>query len=195
MNYLSFASLYDKMIQWSRSTKAEPLLCIISFAESSFFPIPPDVMLISMGLAKPEKSWRYAFLTLIFSLLGGLFGYLIGYYAMHWVEPFLKTTHYYEGYLNVSHWFRHYGVWVVFIAGFSPIPYKIFTITAGAMAMPFIPFMIASLFGRGLRFYLVATLIYFYGNKIDRHIRQYIDYIGWVIVILIVIGYVIYKYS
>lgn len=194
MNSLSFSTLYDKMIQWSQSSKAEPLLCIISFAESSFFPLPPDIMLISMGLAKPGKSWRYAFLTLLFSLIGGLFGYVLGYYAMHWIEPLLKTTHYYAGYQHVSHWFSHYGVWVVFIAGFSPIPYKIFTLTAGAMAMPLIPFVIASFGGRGLRFYLVAALIYSCGSKIDRHIRQYIDFMGWLIVFLIVIGYVIYKY-
>jgi membrane protein YqaA with SNARE-associated domain len=182
------------MIQWSQSPKAEPLLCIISFAESSFFPIPPDVMLISMGLANPNKSWRYAFLTLLFSLLGGLFGYILGYYAMHWIEPFLMTTQYYAVYQNTSQWFTHYGIWVVFVAGFSPIPYKVFTLAAGAMAMPLIPFLVASFFGRGLRFYLVAALIYFYGSKIDRQIRQYIDYIGWLVVILLVIGYFIYKY-
>ncbi len=182
------------MIQWSRSRKAEPLLCIISFAESSFFPLPPDIMLISMGLGNPKKSWRYAFLTLIFSLIGGVFGYMLGYYAMQWVEPILKSSLYYQSYLNVSHWFSHYGVWVVFVAGFSPIPYKIFTIAAGAMSMPLIPFILASCIGRGLRFYLVAALIYSQGSKIDRHIRQYIDFIGWIIVLVIIIGYVIYRY-
>jgi len=182
------------MIQWSRSPKAEPVLCIVSFAESSFFPLPPDIMLISMGLARPEKSWRFAFLTVVFSLLGGIFGYLLGYYAMHLIEPFLKTTHYYASYLEVSEWFKQYGVWIIFIAGFSPIPYKIFTLTAGAMGMPIVPFIIASFIGRGLRFYLVSSLIYFFGARIDRHIRQYINYIAWAVVFLIIIGYVIYNY-
>ena len=189
-----FSNLYDLMIRWSRLPKAEPVLCSIAFAESSFFPLPPDIMLISMGLAQPQKSWRYAFLTLLFSLLGGIFGYILGYYAIHLIEPFIKSSHYYGSYLSVSKWFVDYGVWIIFIAGFSPIPYKIFTITAGAMGMPLLPFVIASIFGRGLRFYLVAALIYFYGKKIDGHIRQYIDLIGWLMVFLLVIGYVIYRY-
>lgn len=182
------------MIQWSKAPKAELLLCLIAFAESSFFPLPPDIMLISMGLAKPEKSWRFAFLTLLFSLLGGVFGYLLGFYAMHWIEPLIRSSHYYDAYQHVSHWFGKYGVWVVFIAGFSPIPYKIFTITAGIMAMPFLPFVFASMLGRGGRFYLVATLIYFFGEQIDRSIRRYIDVIGWGMVFLLVIGYFIYNH-
>lgn len=184
-----FSYLYEKTITWSSHHRATYYLAGVSFAESSFFPIPPDVMLISMGLAKPRHSWMYAFIALIFSVIGGLFGYLIGYFGMEIVEPFLMSTSYASKVVAIRHWFDHQSVWLVILAAFSPFPYKIFTITAGMMQMKFWPFLLGSIIGRGVRFFLVSGILYFAGEKIERHLRRYIDRIGWLVIIIFVIAY------
>jgi membrane protein YqaA with SNARE-associated domain len=166
----------------------------ISFMESSFFPIPPDVMLVSMGLAQPKNALRYASIATVFSVIGGIFGYCIGYFAMVFIEPYIAASSYQSTYLMVGRWFHDYGVWVIFIAGFSPIPYKIFTIAAGAMHMALLPFIIASWVGRGLRFYLVSALMYFYGERIQNRLEIYIDRIGWLAVITLLLIFVVYKW-
>lgn len=189
-----FSYLYNKTITWSANPRASYFLAGVSLAESSVFPIPPDVMLISMGLATPMRAWRYAAIATLFSVLGGAIGYVIGGYGMALLEPFLFTTNYYHNYLQIRHWFDLYGVWIVLLAGFTPLPYKLFTITAGAMHMAFFPFLLASAIGRGLRFFLVSGLLYFIGEKIETRLRQYIEIIGWLTVLIFVIVYGIYKW-
>jgi lipoprotein NlpD len=184
-----FSYLYEKMLNWSAHHHAPYYLAGVSFAESSFFPVPPDVMLMSMGLAKPHRSWRFAFIATIFSVLGGVFGYLIGYFGMALIEPYLMTTSYAPYVTKVMHWFEHQGVWIVILAGFSPFPYKIFTITAGMMQMAFVPFFIGSIIGRGARFFLVSGILFFLGPKIEPHLRRYIDRIVWSLVVIFVIGF------
>jgi membrane protein YqaA with SNARE-associated domain len=184
-----FSRLLDIVMGWAEHRYASYYLAGLSFAESSFFPIPPDVMLAPMTLAKPEKAWQFALVTTIASVVGGIAGYLIGMFAFELVEPLLHRAGYWNRYLDAREWFAVWGVWVVFLAGFSPIPYKIFTITAGVVGMVFLPFVVASFVGRGARFFLVAWLMRIGGSKMEDILKKYIDRIGWLIVIVVVVGY------
>jgi len=184
-----FSRLLNMVMGWAEHRHAAYYLAGLSFAESSFFPIPPDVMLAPMTLAKPERAWRFATVTTLASVVGGVAGYLIGMFAFELVEPLLHSAGYWERYLATREWFAVWGVWVVFLAGFSPIPYKIFTITAGVVGMVFVPFVLASLIGRGARFFLVAWLMRLGGPNMERILKQYIDRIGWLLVIVVVLGY------
>ncbi len=179
-----FAYLYEHVMRWVTHPFANRYLAALSFAESSFFPIPPDVMLAPMALARPDKAMHLALLTTVASVLGGVFGYLIGYFAIDLLIPWLRETHYWPTYLLAQGWFERWGIWVIFVAGFTPIPYKLFTISAGALGLSFAPFIIGSLIGRGLRFFLVAGLLGWLGPRMEPKIRQYIEWLGWVTVIL-----------
>ena len=189
-----FKKLYDKAITWAKHRHAVKYLCALSFAESSFFPIPPDVMLAPMALSQPDKAFRFALLTTIFSVLGGILGYGIGYFMFDSIQPWLQGTHYWEKYLLAENWFKEWGFWAIFVAGFSPIPYKVFTIAAGALQMAFIPFVLASIVGRGARFFLVSMLLAAGGEKLEKKLRQYMDILGWLVVGLVVVGGLVYKY-
>ena len=186
-----FKPLYDRMLEWAKHRHAVRILGALSFAESSFFPIPPDVMLAPMCLADRTKAWHYAFITTMASLAGGIAGYFIGYFLFASIEPWLQTTHYWDAYLQGREWFASYGIWAVFIAGFSPVPYKIFTITAGVAALNLPGFIFASLIGRGARFYLVASMIVAGGETMEKMLPRYIERIGWGIVAIavVIIGY------
>lgn len=183
-----FEPLYDRVLGWASHRHAERYLGALSFAESSFFPIPPDVMLAPMCLAQRHKAWRLATLTTLTSVAGGIAGYLIGYFLIEAIEPWLRTSHYWDPYMKARAWFSDWGVWAVLIAGFSPIPYKIFTIAAGATLVPFPGFILASIFGRGGRFYLVAGLIVAGGERMAAMLPKYVERIGWAVVLLAVIG-------
>jgi membrane protein YqaA with SNARE-associated domain len=184
-----FSTMYDKVLRWSRHRHAPRFLGALSFAESSFFPIPPDVMLAPMALAKPEKAWYYAMLTTLTSILGGMLGYLIGVFAFELVEPLIREAGYWTAYQRAGVWFDTWGFWAVFLAGFSPIPYKVFTISAGVIGMSFLPFVLASAIGRGARFYLVAGLMRWGGPQMEQTLRQYIDRIGWVLILAVIAAY------
>jgi membrane protein YqaA with SNARE-associated domain len=177
-------------MQWSRHPRAPWYLGGLSFAESSFFPIPPDVMLAPMCLARPRRAWRFALLTTLTSVAGGLFGYAIGYYAFELIQPWLAASRYWEAYQAAVDWFERWGFWAVFVAGFSPIPYKAFTIAAGVMTMALLPFILASLVGRGARFYLVAGLMRLGGARMEAMLRRYVDGLGWATVVAVVLGVV-----
>ena len=181
-----FTRLYDRVIEWSKHPHATYYLGSLSFAESSFFPIPPDVMLAPMSIARPDRAWQLAFLTTLTSVLGGIFGYLIGALAFEYIEPWLQTSSYWPKFETAQTWFEEWGVWVVVVAGFSPIPYKLFTVTAGLLSLALIPFIIASFIGRGARFYLVAGLLKFTGPRLEPLILKYVEWIGWITVLLLV---------
>lgn len=189
-----FSTLYNKVMLWSAHRHAPTYLAGLSFAESSFFPIPPDVMLAPMSLSQPKRAWFFAGLTTVASVLGGIAGYFIGAFFFDILTPYLHEWGYWEKFLTAKDWFDEWGFWAIFIAGFSPIPYKIFTITAGVIGMSFLPFVLASFIGRGLRFYLVAGLMAWGGVKMEARLRQYIDMIGWIFLLLLIAAYFIFKY-
>jgi len=189
-----YSALYTRVMGWAAHPHAPRYLAGLSFAESSFFPVPPDVMLAPMALARPERAWSYAWITTLASVIGGLVGYLIGYFALEWVEPLIRDAGYWDGYMRARAWFDEWGFWAVFLAGFSPIPYKVFTIAAGVLAM-FLPlFLVASLVGRAGRFFLVSALMRWGGVRMERALRDYVDRIGFALVGLAVVGYLVYDW-
>lgn len=189
-----FTRLYDACLSWARHRHAPRYLAGLSFAESSFFPIPPDVMLMPMSLAQPTRAYYFATLTTLASVLGGILGYAIGFFALEWVQPLIaEGGRWASAYSKASAWFDQWGFWAVLIAGFSPIPYKVFTISAGALAMAFLPFVLASAVGRGARFFLVAGLLAWGGASMEARLRLYVERIGWTVVGLGVIAYIAIK--
>ncbi|MCW9024510.1 MAG: DedA family protein [Gammaproteobacteria bacterium] len=184
-----FSRMFDMVMRWVEHRLAPYYLVGLSFAESSFFPIPPDVMLAPMSLAKPKSAWYYATITTLASVVGGMAGYAIGLFAFELIEPLILSAGYDEKFTLAKSWFNEWGIWVVLLAGFSPIPYKVFTITAGVMSMSFFPFVLASLVGRGARFYLVSGLMVWGGEKMEKALRRYIDRIGWIMVVAVIIAY------
>nr|WP_136250542.1 YqaA family protein [Ningiella ruwaisensis] len=189
-----FTYLYDLSLKWSQHRHAEKYLAGLSCAESTFFPIPPDVMLAPMVLSQTDKAWRFAFVTTVASVIGGIFGYFLGYFAFEsFVDPLINEWGYSDKLLLAESWFSDYGVWVVFLAGFSPIPYKVFTISAGALAMAFFPFVLASAVGRGLRFFLVSAFMKYGGPPMEAKLKDYIEFIGWSLVIIGVVAYFILR--
>ena len=190
-----FTKIYESCLKWARHKHAVYYLGAMSFAESTIFPIPVDVMLAPMCLARLEKVWRYALVATVTSVLGGVFGYFLGmFFFESLIEPLLIKLNYMDTYSQAEVWFSKYGVWVVFVVGFAPIPYKIFTISAGALNMALLPFVVASIFGRAGRFYLVAGLMKLGGEKMEKKLHQIIDYLGWGMVVVAIFGYLMYKY-
>ncbi len=177
-----FSPLYDRIKEWARHRHAERYLAGMTFAEASFFPVPPDVMLAPMVLVEPVRWKRYALVTTMASVFGGLAGYALGYFAFEWIEPWLQRVGYAEKYEHVSAWFDEWGVWLMFIAGFTPIPFKLFTIAAGVAQMALLPFFIASTIGRGCRFFLVSGLVAWGGKRVEAALLPYIDYFGWLLI-------------
>ena len=184
-----FSRLYELVLTWAAHPRATRYLAALSFAESSFFPIPPDVMLAPMVLAQRRRAWMLAAITTLWSVLGGIAGYLIGMFLFNVVAT--PVINFYEAeaaFEVVRAKFQAHGVWIVFLAGFTPIPYKLFTISAGLASMSLLPFVAASLVGRGARFFLVAGLIYAGGERFESQLRRYADAIGWTVLILAVIA-------
>tara|TARA_B100002019_G_scaffold280381_1_gene283251 strand:+ start:70 stop:624 length:555 start_codon:yes stop_codon:yes gene_type:complete len=164
---------------WAKSKHAVSILSTVSFIESFIFPIPPDLLLIPMGISSPKKAYYFSMLTTIFSVLGGVIGYLVGVYlsdlflsSLGWIfdENSVEIT---------TAWMTEWGVMVVLISGFSPIPYKIFTIASGVTGLAFIPFLIASFLGRGMRFFLIGFIISQGGDNLEKRLRKYVEVIGW----------------
>ena len=172
-------------MRWAAHRYAQWYLAGLSFAEASFFPVPPDVMLAPMSLANTTKAWRYASIATLASGIGGAAGYLLGMFAFDLIKPLLEEAGYLANYQLAVSWFERWGVWVVFVAGFSPIPYKLFTIAAGVVAMPFAPFLLASFIGRGARFFLVSALMVWGGSRMESILRKNIDRLGWAVVVVV----------
>jgi membrane protein YqaA with SNARE-associated domain len=190
-----FSQLYDRVLAWASHPRAPSILGGLSFAESSFFPIPPDVMLAPMCLARPLKAWWFATLCTVSSVLGGMAGYLIGRLAFHWIEPWLMASSYADVFLHAVESFERWGVVYILLAGFTPIPYKIFTIGAGVVGMPFLPFIAGSAVGRGSRFFLVAGFIRLMGERAADKLRLWVDVIGWSVLVLAVLVFAAWKWT
>lgn len=187
-----FRGLYDRVLVWSRHRHAHRYLVALSVAEATVFPVPPDVMLAPMVLADRRSAWRLAFLTTIASVVGGMLGYLIGLLGIEAVMPLIERIGQVESYNAAVDAFERFGVWFVILAGFSPIPFKIITIAAGALGMPFAGFVFGALIGRGARFYMVGGLVYAGGERAADNLREWIDAIGWVVVGLTVIAAIVW---
>lgn len=185
--------LYRATVRLAGHRHAPRWLALLAAAESAFFPIPPDVMLAPMTLARPERAWHYALLTTLASVVGGVLGYLIGALFIDSLLPWLHELGYYGGYLKVRGWFEAYGFWAILFAGFAPVPYKLFTIAAGALAMPLLPFVLASAVGRGARFFLIAGLVRALGPVFEQRLLKYLDWIGWTLVAIVGIGLLVYR--
>lgn len=190
-----FAPLYNKVMLWSKHKHAPFYLYFTSFIESIFWPIPVDIMLAPMALAQQSKAWRYAFGATLFSVLGGAAGYYLGHFLYEPVVlPFIEMMHYQDKMLTAQSWFNEWGIMVIFIASFTPIPFKVFTVTAGVMNMAFWPFLLTALVGRALRFYLVAGLMVIGGKEMEAKLGRYIDILGWLTIIAAVILYFVLKH-
>ncbi|MEQ1653686.1 MAG: YqaA family protein [Hyphomicrobium sp.] len=187
--------LYDWMMRKAADEKAPWALGVVSFIESSFFPIPPDVMLIPMVMANRQKAWWYATIATVTSVLGGMLGYAIGYYLYDAVGVPILKFYGKENALDAFISFVHeYGVPAVIIKGMTPIPYKIVTIAAGVAKMDLLAFIGASIVARAMRFYLVAGLLYFFGEPIRDFIEKRLTLVTTVFVALLVGGFVAVKY-
>ena len=195
MKYLR--KLYDWVLHWAETPYGPLVLFFLAMAESSFFPIPPDALLIALCLGAIKKSWRFALITSIASILGGMIGYLIGYAVWEPVSPiFFK---YVPGFteVNFQKVMLHYqesGFWYVFMAGFTPIPYKIFTISSGVFKLNFPLFLLASAISRSLRFFLVAGLFRKFGPSIKSFIDRYFNWLAILFFVLIFGGFLVIKY-
>ena len=187
--------IYEWVLRLGEHRHAPTALFGVSFAESSFFPIPPDVMLIPMILAERLKAWRFALICTIGSVLGGLFGYYIGAALYDVVgQPivaFYGLEHKMDSFFEQ---YKLYGALIVFLAGFTPIPYKVFTIASGVAGLNLPVFVIASLLSRGARFFLVATMLYFFGPTIRNFIERYLGLVTLIGGTLLVGGFVALKY-
>ena len=188
-----FESIYQGVMRFSRRREAPYYLSLLSFVESFILPFPPpDVMLAPMSLARPSRAMQFAALTLFFSVLGGLVGYMIGAFLFDLAEPYVIAWGYQARFEKVTTWFEHWGFWAVLVAGFSPVPYKLFTIAAGVLNLALIPFVLASIIGRGARFFLLAWCLARYGPAIEPKLVRYIEYIGWTVVGLLSLAIAIY---
>ena len=186
MNYLR--KLYDWTLIKSRHPNATWFLGFISYIESSFFPIPPDLLLLPMALARPLKWLRLAIITTFFSVLGGIFGYFIGAFLFDEVGyPVLNFLGKGAMAIEFNSRFNDLGFWPVLIAGLTPIPYKIVTITSGWASVPLTTFIVASIISRGIRFFIVAMLLWLYGEKINKFIQTWMNVL-FILFIIILIG-------
>lgn len=188
-----FAGLYNTTMNWAAHRHAERYLAFVSFIESIFFPVPTALMLAPMSMAKPDRAVRLAIIATVTSVSGGVLGYFIGAYAMDLVEPVLVSMGYIDKYDTAVQWFTDWGFWAVLVAGFSPIPFKLFTLSAGALNMFLLPFVFAALIGRSAHFFMVALLMAWAGPKMESTVQKYIEWIGWLTVVLIVVGYIFIK--
>ncbi|WP_028868790.1 YqaA family protein [Psychromonas arctica] len=190
-----FAPLYTKVMRWSKHKYAPFYLYLTAFIESIFWPIPVDIMLAPMALAKRHLAWRFAFGATVFSVLGGVVGYYLGSALYEPVVlPFIEMMGYQDKMQTAQSWFNSWGVMVIFIASFTPVPFKVFTITAGVMNMAFWPFLLTALVGRGLRFFLVAGLMVLGGEKMEAKLSKYIDALGWLTIVAVAILYFTLKH-
>jgi membrane protein YqaA with SNARE-associated domain len=186
--------LYGWVLYWAKTPYGTWALFILAFSESSFFPIPPDVLLIALSVVLPKKSLRYALVCSVGSILGGCFGYLIGWQFMATIgDAIIRFYGLIDKYEYIQQLYSLYDAWVVGIAGFTPIPYKVFTITAGAFRINFAVFLIASAVSRSARFFIVGGLIYLFGPKIESFIERYFNPLAIAFVILLILGFVVIK--
>jgi membrane protein YqaA with SNARE-associated domain len=186
--------LYDRVLALAGSRLAPVWLAVISFAESSIFPIPPDALLIPMCLARPDRAWRLALICTVASVLGGALGYFIGYALFEVIaEPIIRLYHYEAAFERFKATYAEWGLWVILVKGATPIPYKIVTIASGAASFNFAVFMAASIATRGARFFLVAGLLRLYGEPVREFIERRLTLVTTLGVLGVVGGFALLK--
>ncbi|HKU98099.1 MAG TPA: YqaA family protein [Vineibacter sp.] len=190
-----FRRLYDWVIALAGHRHAVPAMGVVSFLESSFFPIPPDVMLVPMVLANRAKAFRIALVCTVASVLGGLLGYAIGYYLFEtlgaWVVRVYGLQSARDSFLAG---FERYGIWIILIKGLTPIPYKLVTIASGAAHFDLFTFIWASIVTRGARFFLIAALLWKFGEPVRHFIEKHLTALTWIFLIALVGGFVAFRY-
>ena len=186
--------VYDWTLSLASRPKAAYWLAGISFAESSFFPIPPDILLFPLCLANRRNSIKLALICTVASVLGGIFGYGIGYFAFEELaQPILKFYGALDQYAKIEAWYQSYGEILVLLAGLTPIPYKVFTITSGAFHFNVFSFILFSALSRGFRFFLEAIIIYYFGEPAQKFIDRHFNWLCWVAALLLIGGFVLVK--
>jgi len=187
--------LYDWVLHWADTPYGAWALFLLAFCESSFFPIPPDILLIALAVAAPGKSIRYALVCSAGSVLGGCFGYLIGWRFMETIgNRIILFYDFGDKFEYIKDLYQSYDAWAVAVAGFTPIPYKVFTISAGAFHINFPVFLLASLLSRSARFFLVGGLIYKFGPRIQSFIEKYFNMLAVAFTVLLIAGFIVIKY-
>jgi len=187
--------IYRWILHWAETPYGPVALAILAFCESSFFPVPPDVLLIALGVSRPGKALSYALICSIGSVTGGLLGYYIGYQLFQHVgEPILEFYGVMDQFRHVQELYRQYDFWAISIAGFTPIPYKVFTIAAGVTQIDLVVFVFASAISRSARFFIVGGLIYRFGPSIRNFIDRYLNILSIIFVILLVGGILLIRY-
>lgn len=181
-----FRPWYVRALAWSRHPRAPALLTGLSFIEAIFFPIPPEVMLAPMSLAQPRRAFWFATLSLAGSMVGMFIGYALGYYAVELAMPLVERLGYAAEFDSIKLQAAENGFWLLLIAGFTPIPFKVFTIASGAVGMPLLPFFLGALIGRGKRVFLVAGAIRLGGERAEKALHKHIEPVGWAALVLLV---------
>jgi membrane protein YqaA with SNARE-associated domain len=181
-----FQPLFERAIVWARHPRAPLLLTFLSFIEAIFFPVPPELMLAPMCVARPKRGFYYAALSLLGSVAGMFVGYMIGHYAIDLAMPVIEKMGYGAEFEDIKQQAADHGFWLLLIAGFTPVPFKIFTLASGAVGMPLLPFFAGGAIGRGKRVFLVAGAIRLGGEKAEATLRKYIEPIGWGALVLLV---------
>ena len=174
-----FRPLYEKTLGWARHRHAPALLFVLSFFEAIVFPVPPEVMLAPMSLAQPRRAFWFATLSLAGSMIGMFIGYAIGFYALELAMPYIERMGYADNFESIKQQAAQNGFWLLLIAGFTPVPFKIFTLASGAVGMPLLPFFFGALIGRGKRVFLVAGAIRLGGERAEAALHKHIEPIGW----------------
>jgi len=189
-----FRKLYNKTIEWAEHRHALWALAFVSFIESSIFPIPPDVMMIPMILARPSRAWLIALVALVASVLGGIAGYAIGALAYEQLgQPILASLGKADYMVEFSTRFNDFGFWAVLTAGITPFPYKVITIMSGWTGMPLMTFVATSILARGLRFFIVAGLLWKFGTPIRGFIERHFGLVTVAFMVLLIGGFALLK--
>lgn len=189
-----FRPWYERALRWARHRHAPWWLSFLSFVEAIFFPAPPEVMLAPMTLAAPKKWWQYASLSLLGSTLGAFVGYAVGYFAIQAVEPWLVQIGLGPSFNEAREALKEHGFWFMIVGGFTPIPFKVFTIAAGTVAMPWLPFLASVMIGRGKRVYLVAAAIRLGGERAERALHRYVEPVGWFALAVLLIALIAFAW-
>jgi membrane protein YqaA with SNARE-associated domain len=186
--------LYERTMQAAVGPRAERALGLVAFAESSFFPVPPDVMIVPMVLARPQAAWRIAAIATVASVVGGLFGYLIGAFLFETVGRWLVDLYgYADEFARFQALYREYGIWIVLIGGFTPFPYKVVTIASGVAGYPLLPFVLGSVATRGARFFVEAALLYRFGPPIRAFIERWLGWLATAFLLLLIGGFAVLR--